>query len=119
MKLVGALRFFLLQIGQIEEAVKDFEMAQSLRVFDAYSVSCLGISLVHYGLMLSGQGDEIKGNEKTRQGLGELTSAVVVVSRNSSGDELTLPSPNGTIDDALVDMTMTPHAYDPFFLRGM
>jgi hypothetical protein len=94
-------------------------MAQSLRVFDPYSVSCYGISLVHHGLSLSSQGDDAAGEEKIKQGIAELTSAVVVVSRSSTtGEELSLPSPTGHVDEELVSLTLASYAYDPFFLRG-
>ena len=94
-------------------------MAQSLRVFDPYSVSCYGISLVHHGLSLSAQGDDAGGQEKIQQGMAELTSAVVVVSRSSTtGEELSLPSPTGHVDEELVPLTLPSYAYDPFFLRG-
>lgn len=106
-------------LGDIESAVADFEMAQSLRIFDAYSVSCVGISLVHMGLTLVSRGEEASGRERMRQGLGELSSAVAAVSRNDEGDELGLPSTNGPREDAVAGMTLASHAYDPFFLRGM
>lgn len=107
------------QLGDIETAVNDFEMAQSLRVFDPYAVSCYGISLVHHGLSLSAQGDPETGDEKIKQGIGELTSAVVVVSRNATtGEELSLPSPTGHVEEELVPLTLPSYAYDPFFLRG-
>jgi hypothetical protein len=105
-------------MGQIVDAMNDFEMAQSLRTCDPYIVSCLGISLVHYGLQLVSTGQEYEGREKTRQGFGELSTAILVVSRNSAGEELTLPSPNGTVDEAMRGMTLGSEAYDPFFLRG-
>lgn len=93
-------------------------MAQSLRIFDAYSVSCVGISLVHMGLTLVSRGEDAAGRERMRQGLGELSSAVAAVSRNDEGDELSLPSANGPTEDAVAGMTLASHAYDPFFLRG-
>lgn len=94
-------------------------MAQSLRLFDAYSVACLGISLVHWGLTLQAKGSAELGQEKVEQGIRELTSAVVVVSRHTTtGDELTMPSPDGTVYDELAAMTLSSQAYDPFFLRG-
>ena len=109
-----------LQLGEIDLAVQDFEMAQSLRAYDPYSVACLGISLVHQGLVLLSQStDEDAGRERTQQGLAELTSAVVGVSRsNSTGEELAMPAANGEVDIELQELILPSHAYDPFFLRG-
>lgn len=107
-------------MGQVEAAMNDFETAQSLRLFDAYTVSCVGISLVYYGLHLIAEGNDTLGREKTRQGLGELTTAVIVVSRNSNGDELIAPDDHSD-DRVEEDRTwryMGSDAYDPFFLRG-
>lgn len=107
-------------MGQVEAAMNDFETAQSLRLFDAYTVSCVGISLVYYGLHLIAEGNDTLGREKTRQGLGELTTAVVVVSRNSQGDELVVPDDqlDHSVEAERRGSYMGSDAYDPFFLRG-
>lgn len=107
-----------IQIGDLEAAVSAFEMAQSLRPFDPYSVACTGISLVHLGLSLQARGEDDAGEGKLEQGLNELTSAVVVVSRTAAGDELAIPDPSTAMVPSLQEMMIPSYAYDPFFLRG-
>jgi hypothetical protein len=96
-------------------------MAQSLRPFDPYNVACLGIALVHQGLYFQGPGHDQEGDGKKKvdQGLSELTSAVMVVSRSRTGEDLAVPGEAGNETDPDVQkVTMPHHAYDPFFLRG-
>lgn len=105
-------------MGERAAAVSDFEMAQSLRYYEPYSVACLGLALVHQGLDLSAQDSDWEGKEKIKQGLAELNSAVAVVSRSPRGDELALPSIDGKVEKELEGLQMESTAYDPFFLRG-
>ena len=110
---------FCPQLGEIDLAVQDFEMAQSLRAYDPYSTACHGISLVHQGLVMQSKNSEQEAKERMKQGLSELTSAVSVVSRSSStGEELAMPELNGRVDVELQELTLPSYAYDPFFLRG-
>lgn len=76
--------------------------------------------MVHQGLIWQSQGRDIDGRERIDAGLAELTSAVVVVSRSQTGQDLILPSRESTVtlDGALKDLTLPNYAYDPFFLRG-
>lgn len=104
------------QLGDISAALQAFQLAQSLRPFDPYTTACTGIAYVHMGLQLQSEGAASEANDRTSQGIAELTSAVGVVMAVTRGGSPEAISGAGC---GKADSLSSSRAYDAFFLRGI